>query len=52
MTTDAAVAALQRNRADTSAAKQRAVLTALDHLAAQGGEMNISTVARAASTLI
>jgi DNA-binding phage protein len=48
MTTDAAVAALQRNRADTSAAKQRAVLTALDHLAAQGGEMNISTVARAA----
>lgn len=48
MSTDAAVAALQRNRADTSAAKQRAVLTALDHLAAQGGEMNISTVARAA----
>lgn len=31
MTTDAAVAALQRNRADTSSAKQRAVLTALDH---------------------
>lgn len=48
MTTDAAIAALQRNRADTSAAKQQAVLTALDHLTAQGGEVNISTVARAA----
>ena len=35
---------------DTSAAKQQAVLAALDHLTAQGGEvnMNISTVARAA----
>ncbi len=48
MNTDAAVAALQRNRADASAAKRRAVLTALDHLTAQGCEVNISTVARAA----
>lgn len=48
MTTDAAVAALRRNRADTSAAKQQAVLAALDQLTAQGGELNISTVARAA----
>ena len=33
---------------DTSAARQQAVLAALDHLTAQGGEVNISTVARAA----
>ena len=48
MATEAAVAALRRNRSDTSAAKHQAVLAALDHLSAQGSEMNISTVARAA----
>lgn len=48
MTTDTAVEALRRNRADTSAAKKQSVLTALDKLRAQGTEVNLSTVARAA----
>lgn len=48
MTVDAAVAALRRNRADTSTAKQQAALAALDQLTANGSEVNISTVARAA----
>lgn len=48
MTSDTAVDALRRNRAETSNAKQNAVLTAVDQLAAEGGDMNVSAVAKAA----
>ena len=48
MTPDTALDALRRNRAEASTAKQQAVLAALDRLCADGNEVNISTVARAA----
>lgn len=48
MTPDKAVDALRRSRAEASRAKQQAVLAALDRLCADGNEVNISTVARAA----
>ena len=48
MTNETAVEALRRNRAETSSAKQNAVLAVIDRLAAEGGDLNVSTVAKTA----
>jgi hypothetical protein len=48
MTNETAVEALLRNRAETSSAKQNTVLAVIDRLAADGGDLNVSTVAKAA----